>query len=124
MGSIYPNVFPIKGTEFTFFYLCKIKVSPSKTEMLWVTAPMSHRMSSIRILKSPPPLRRDIWSDIPPASGDLEGMAGLKMVVRSYRLFLLNHITFCGTYNDCSEETSMNRHTDNECLDNLHINYT
>jgi hypothetical protein len=33
MGSIYPKVSPIKGTEFTFFYLCKIKVSPSKTEM-------------------------------------------------------------------------------------------
>jgi hypothetical protein len=33
MGSLYPKVSPMKGTEFTFFYLWKIKVNPSKTEM-------------------------------------------------------------------------------------------
>jgi hypothetical protein len=31
-------------------------------------------------------------------SGDLEGMAGLSMLVRGYRLFLLTYITFCVTY--------------------------
>jgi hypothetical protein len=35
-----------------------------------------------------------------------------------------SHHLLWNLYNDCSEETSMNRHTDTECFDNLHISYT
>jgi hypothetical protein len=75
------------------------KGQPFQNRDAWgVTDSMSHCVSSIRISKSPLPLRRDVWSEIPPVSGDMEGTGRLSMVVRGYRLFLLNHITFWGTY--------------------------